>query len=710
MSNLIDKSLKIASYGVGGIDIAKGNFSQGMLLINSQRQISQLQNIDKEIKAGNEVLYRGFVALEDHLEEINFTNEKGFDELSSGINELSQDLKALDRGITEMGVEIVTAIYSQTLEQRVFQSQVIQNNELIIDILDRALIENRKQTTALENPDQTLSIEKLKTAKKMMKLFDPELNNVERINEAIGMSKDAIEKDPFNEEAVFYCAKWMNLLGIAGWKEMYVDAMQKTKIELENEIESQANLAQDNAARLSIAASIDIIESLDFKLFAEKFYLFAKQYCSESFLINLEVFYYFYWCSESNEEEANKHLYNCFNKFGKKVFYDEIMKNPMALGFDIFWSFLIKEEKDRQWLEELDRNQRADYEKSQEEQRIKSKKVKAEEVKLEAKQVNKVKSELNKKINQKIQSIQKQVNKLSFNPLPEDLNFTNKIEVVYGSEIFPSMEVFLSIDHELNIFNWKPSKNKLSSIESTSSGYDNLLDLCFEKVIAAEEKLVNIITDYVGYHMSVVDDHKKLGEMASVLQENAENLVAYEFVNDLENIKSERKSLKNTATLLKNNLDAIYGINELEIEYAKIFNPLSKEKSIKGIIKEVFTYISIISDSINNYDKLSISEVTQLSSDDINRICDQNIQFDYEDLFEGLEFFFCDLIWLITHMPHLHNNVSFEIFSLNKELVEKLEAFDLSTFYNALNEYILIIDRGDVSSFSAIEEVSQLFD
>lgn len=697
MSNLIDKSLKIASYGVGGLDIAKGNFSQGMLLINSQRQISQLQNIDKKIKAGNEVLYRGFVALEDHLEEINFTNEKGFDELSSGINELSQDLKALDRGITEMGVEIVTAIYSQTLEQRVFQSQVIQNNELIIDILDRVLIENRKQATALENPDQTLSIEKLKTAKKMMKLFDPELNNVERINEAIGICKDAIEKDPFNEEAVFYCAKWMNLLGIAGWKEMYVDAMQKTKIELENEIESQANLAQDNAARLSIAASIDIIESLDFKLFAEKFYLFAKQYCSESFLINLEVFYYFYWCSESNEEEANKHLYNCFNKFGKKVFYDEIMKNPMALGFDIFWSFLIKEEKDRQWAEELDRKQRADYEKSQE-----------KKVKLEAKQVNKVKSELNKKINQKIQSIQKQINKLSFNPLPEDLKFTGKFDVVYGSEIFPSMEVFLSIDHELNIFNWKPSKNKLSSIESTSSGYDNLLDLCFEKVLAAEEKLVNIIADYLAYYLSVEDDHKKLRKIALVLQANTANLVAYEFANDLENIKSERKSLKNTATLLKNNLDAIYGINELEIEYAKIFNPLSKG-SIKGIIKEVFTYISIISD-FTNYDKLDISKVTQLSSDDINRICDQNIQFDYEDLFEGLEFFFCDLIWLITHMPHLHNNVSFEIFSLNKELVEKLDAFDLSTFYNALNEYILIIDRGDVSSFSAIKEVSQLFD
>ena len=709
MSNLIDKSLKIASYGVGGIDIAKGNFSQGILLINSQRQISQLQNIDKGIKTGNELLYRGFVALDDHLDEINYTNEKGFEELSSGINELSQDLKALERGITEMGTEVVAAIYSQTLEQREFQSQVIQNNELIIDILDRVLIENEKQTTALENPDQTLSIEKLKTAKKMMKLFDPELNNVESINEAIGMSKDAIEKDPFNEEAVFYCAKWMNLLGMAGWKEMYVDAMQKTKIELENEIESQANLAQDNAARLSIAASIDIIESLDFKLFAEKFYLFAKQYCSESFLINLEVFYYFYLCSESNEEEANKHLYNCFNKFGKKVFYNEIMKSPMALGFDIFWSFLIKEEKDRQWAEELDRNQRADYEKFQEEEDIKSKKVKAEEAKMEAKKVNKVKSELNKKINQKIQSIQKQINKLSFNPLHEDLNLTNDImDAQYGSEIFPSMEVFLSIDHELNIFNWKPSKNKLTSIESTSSGSDHLLGLCVEKVIAAEEKLLNIIGDYIGYHMSVVDDHKKLGEIVSVLQENAENLVANEFANDLQNIKPERKSLKNTATLLKNNLDAIYGINELEIEYAKQFNPLSKEKSFKGIVKEVFTYISILSDFYDN--NLDLDKVTQLSSDDINRICDKNIQFDYEDLFEELQNFLSDLIWLITHIPHLHNDVSFEIFSLNKELVEKLEVFDLSTFHNALNEYILVIDRGDVSSFSAIEEVAKLFD
>ena len=39
------------------------------------------------------------MALDDHLDEINYTNEKGFEELSSGINGLSQDLKALERGI-----------------------------------------------------------------------------------------------------------------------------------------------------------------------------------------------------------------------------------------------------------------------------------------------------------------------------------------------------------------------------------------------------------------------------------------------------------------------------------------------------------------------------------------------------------------------------------------------------------------------------------
>ena len=66
----------------------------------------------------------------------------------------------------------------------------------------------------------------------MMKLFDPELNNFQVIEEAIRMSKIAIEKDPFNEEAAFYCAKWMNYLGISGWKEMYFDAMQKRKLNL----------------------------------------------------------------------------------------------------------------------------------------------------------------------------------------------------------------------------------------------------------------------------------------------------------------------------------------------------------------------------------------------------------------------------------------------------------------------------------------------
>ena len=42
--------------------------------------------------------------------------------------------------------------------------------------------ENEKQTTALENPDQTSSIEKLKTAIKTMKLYDPEFQNSECIH------------------------------------------------------------------------------------------------------------------------------------------------------------------------------------------------------------------------------------------------------------------------------------------------------------------------------------------------------------------------------------------------------------------------------------------------------------------------------------------------------------------------------------------------
>ena len=45
-NNLIDQALKIASYGVGGLNIAEGDSTQGLLLINSQRQISQLEKID----------------------------------------------------------------------------------------------------------------------------------------------------------------------------------------------------------------------------------------------------------------------------------------------------------------------------------------------------------------------------------------------------------------------------------------------------------------------------------------------------------------------------------------------------------------------------------------------------------------------------------------------------------------------------------------
>ena len=694
MSNLIDQSLKIASYGVGAIDIFSGNTSRGLLLINSQRQISQLTQIDEEIKTGNAVMYQGFEALEDHLEQLNHTNETGF-------NELTQSLRAVEQGIVQMGNEVVAAIYTQTIEQRAFQKQVIQNNELVRDILDRVLVETEKQTTALENPDQTLSIEKLKTAIKMMKLFDPELNNFQVIEEAIRMSKIAIEKDPFNEEAAFYCAKWMNYLGISGWKEMYFDAMQKTKIELENEDASQANLARQNAIRLSIAASVDIIESLDFKLFGEKFYPFATQHCGESFLMNLEVFYYYYLCSELNEKDANKHLYRCFLKYGKQVFYDEIVKNPLVLGFEIFWSFIMKEEKDRQLIKERESAQRREYGEFQEEQ-------KKEEANLDANKVDAKKRELNQKIYKRIQKIQESANELVFSSFPDHLKFSDEqINCEYRSEAFPSMDVFLSIDNELNIFKWKPSKNKLRSLETTWSGSDELTQLCFDKVNTAAEKLTDIIVDFVGTYFSLIEDYEKLGEIVSTFKENIGCLEAADFTDDLQNIKFERKVLKDTVVTLRNNLDAMCRMNELGIEYADDFNFCSKEKEIKGIIKEVFTYISILNDFYINEDSWGRSE---LSSDDITRICDQNIQLGDECIGEVFEPFFCALMWLCINWPHFHTDVSLEIFNRNREMAGKLEECDSSTFTDALNKYILSIDRGDIGSLKEIERVSQLFD
>lgn len=725
MSNLINQSLKIASYATGGLNIAKGDYSQGLLLINSQRQLSQLEEIDTDIQVGNELLYRGFGVLENHLGEMLETTEIGFSELSEGINELSKDIKAVEHGIRQVGSEVVTAIYQQTIEQRVFQSQVIQSNEVIQDVLERVLVANEKQAIAVENPDQTASIEKLKTAKKTIRLFDPELNNFDCINDAIQMSKNAVAIDPFNEEAVFYCAKWMNILGITGWKEMYLDSMQKTKIELENETESQAKLAQENAGRLSIAAPIDIIESLDFKLFGEKFYSFCKKYCVESFSINLEVFYYFYLCSESTEEEANKHLQNCFRRFGKQIFYDEILKNPMALGFEFFWNYTIKEHKDREQAEELDRAQRADYEKFEKERQVELAAIDAEKTKLETKQVKATKEEINININCIIGDLKRELSELSFEPLSAASKWDGfEINIVYGSAHFSSIDVLYNTDHELNCLKWKPSKKKLSSLalpfQDLSS--EAIFQLCLENVGVAANELLDIADGLLGINESLFDDHAKLGDIIQGLKKNAEGLSAGTFSDNLENIKVERKFLKNTLNLLDGHFSILSGINELAYEYGDGVQPPEVEswiKEIKNVVKEAFTDICILDDMFRGatYDKkqsllsnmFDKNKNTELSSDDISRIWNQNIQINdsHIESHEEIKNFFEFLLYIIKNLYPLFE-INFEIFNRNKALVEDINIYPVD-FSEALDAYVVAIDKDEIGTYPAIEKAAKLF-
>jgi len=179
MNNLINKGLKVASYAIGGLNILKGEGSKGLMLINSQRQISKLEEIDKDIREGNMALYEGFDSLNNHFENLTEINETGFSELSKNTNavresivKLGADMKAVEFAVKEMGAEIVEVIYKQTIQQREFQAQFIESNEQIKNYLDRIYIENKKQTFALENPDQIASNEKLQTARKMVKLFD----------------------------------------------------------------------------------------------------------------------------------------------------------------------------------------------------------------------------------------------------------------------------------------------------------------------------------------------------------------------------------------------------------------------------------------------------------------------------------------------------------------------------------------------------------
>lgn len=709
-NNLIDQALKIASYGVGGLNIAEGDSTQGLLLINSQRQISRLEKIDHELEVSNSELNRGFKALDDHFERLEQTNEIGFNKLSQGISEISQDLKAIEGGIAQMGNDMVDAIYAQTIEQRDFQNIVLHDNKLIRDVLDRVLIENEKQTTALENPDQTSSIEKLRTAIKTMKLYDPEFQNSECIHQAINISKEAIEKDPFNEAAIFYCAKWMNILSIDGWKDLYVDAMLKTKLELDNEIESQATLAKENAQRLSIAATIDIIESLDFKLFGEKFYKFSKTYCGEPFLINLEVFYYFYLCSESSEIEANRHLLACFKRFGKTKFYDEIIRNPMALGFEIFWSFLIKEEKDKQWAEELDRTQRADHDQLEREEQVKSELVNAEAARLELAQVVEIKKEINSRINKKITTTQEMINRLEHMAVPADLDSNNLNQREYGTEGFPSIDEFFSIDHEFNIFKWRPSKKKLSNLKLTSVT-DDIFQLCLEEVAAADEKLLDMISNEVSWNLELIDVYQQLGEIIDSLQGASEDLSTIQLSSDIRNMKTERKLLKNTLNTLKIILDISSRRNKLVLDNEDLTSEEEMHRPIRSILKQVFPYICILNDILVNSASADIGGKTGLSDEDVLRICEHNIQFSDSNIssYPVLQLFFSSLMFTIASLPNLFSRMNPELLNLSNGRVKKIDDCDPRIFYDALEEYIAYIDKGDSTSLRAIDKVMRLF-
>ena len=61
---------------------------------------------------------------------------------------------------------------------------------------------------------------------------------------------------------------------------MYLESKNKTIVELENPIDSQSNLATENAERLSIAASVDLIEDKEFKLFKGRVLSFCKEILS----------------------------------------------------------------------------------------------------------------------------------------------------------------------------------------------------------------------------------------------------------------------------------------------------------------------------------------------------------------------------------------------------------------------------------------------
>jgi len=744
MNNLINKGLKVASYAIGGLNILKGEGSKGLMLINSQRQISKLEEIDKDIREGNMALYEGFDSLNNHFENLTEINETGFSELSKNTNavresivKLGADMKAVEFAVKEMGAEIVEVIYKQTIQQREFQAQFIESNEQIKNYLDRIYIENKKQTFALENPDQIASNEKLQTARKMVKLFDSKSNNIESIQDAIEISKDAIKIDPFNEAAIFYCAKWMNIIGIAGWKEMYVDSMKKTIIELENNNESQVELAKGNAYRLSISASIDIIESLDFNLFGEEFYSFAKDHCGEHFLITLEVFYFYYLCYKANEEKAYKHLLGCYSIFGEENIDKELTANPMTLGFDTFWSC-----KNRLNLE----RKRNKEEKAQEELR---RKLEAERVKeYEAERVKEYKEMIYQNINNRIWEYEKFIKKLTLNEVHENLILQELRPILKQNDVENSkiIKKLNKKDHELNIFKWKPSKKKITSLELDALSSDAILRLCLDEVSIASEKLYNVAHEFYSLNHDLISDHEKLSKALVNHKHETKFPDTFDLTSGVQGIKTERKFLQNTLNILKENKDSLkrskvkfdYHIDDYYDQTKKLY-----EEMIKSIVKEAFTYICVLNDILNEkkYNQSGIDESKDLkvnkknsgmlnsfvekiqtslsdneykkkvglSSDDILRIWNQELQIDDADVLnhKELQNFFYELFMIIDNFPNIHNMNS-DIFNLNIELHELLNNCNQDFLYMAVKDYKSIIDKG-LNTVKEIKKAVKLF-
>ena len=340
---MINDFLRVASYSIGGINLVSGDASKGLMLINSQRQIDKIENLEGSVDAGNEIMLDGFNAMENHLAGLNKLTENGIKMNQGGFQAISSDINAVEQGIKLLGDRVVNQIFQQTIENRAFQNETLKNQKLtneklssIEKLLQQNLEQQIRQTIALENPEQTQSWEKLLMALKTIKLFQLDEKR-EHLENALNLCKQAMDSDSFNEAAIFFYGKWARVLGIPGWKEMYLESKNKTIIELENPIDSQSNLATENAERLSIAASVDLIEDKEFKLFKEEFYPFAKKYCPLNFLLDIEAFYFYSLCYENKEDEAFKFLQKCYEIYGSSNFYNKLLENPIVLCFELFY-------------------------------------------------------------------------------------------------------------------------------------------------------------------------------------------------------------------------------------------------------------------------------------------------------------------------------------------------------------------------------------